>query len=113
MLLMLFISDRYAVLGQGNAVDACVVHAFGGLAEESLLHIKLLDHKHGNGLERCHDTFAVVGRSREERDLVRIQFRIHLVQCKNVFHIALVVLEHERKVVQVHPVILKILPQVL
>ena len=52
-------------------------------------------------------------RSREERDVAEVEFRVHLVEGKNVFHVALVVLEHEGHVVQVHAVILQILAKVL
>ena len=94
-------------------MDARVVHAFGGLAQETLLHVKLFDNEHGDSLERRDNALAIVGRSREERNVPRVQLGIHLVQGEHAIHIALVVLKHEGHIVQVHPVILQILAQVL
>ena len=55
-----------------------------------------------------------MGCRREELDfLIRIQLFVHLVQSEHILHIALVVLKHEGHIVQVHPVILQILAQIL
>ena len=54
-----------------------------------------------------------MGGRREERHLARVELGVHLVEGKNVFHVALVVLEHEGHVVEVHAVVLQVLAQVL
>ena len=54
-----------------------------------------------------------MGGCREERHIARVKFRIQFIKREHVVHIALVVLEHKRHIVQIHAVVLQVLAQVL